>query len=353
METRQCQAFVESKGRRCEKNICWGKKYCWWHYPKAGPISALILGAFIGLILTLLFSGPLMRSLSRVPPFHYLDRNDPIVVGVVPNISASDYVDADTRTFSISCRDDCSGLDLPQCRMNLYCLKDNEYEPLSGKSIISANRFDFTVDTELTHGEYFLRITLSDKANNMSESEYRFVVPEEEIVDISAVYEEYEEEKHEKLFRSFFDERGEMLDLHLYRLYVYRYSVRNKAEKTYCRSLHFSIGNQGVIFFWKEMSSVDCSGIVSLSFTESMQKNVPNNMVFTSERMLSIDEIGPGGLARFAALVGFIKRDNFRPKVNAPREIGLFGTYVSEGYGRTTIEDVRRRVSIKKLNSGN
>lgn len=294
-----------------------------------------------------------MRSLSRVPPFHYLDRNDPIVVEVVPDIRESDYVDADTRTFSVTCRDDCSGLDLTQCSINLYCLKDNEYEPLSGKSSINENRFDFMVDTELTHGEYFLRITLSDKANNMSEFEYRFVVPEEEIIDISAVYEEYEEAKHKKLFRSFLDERGEVLDLHRYRLYVYRYGLRNKAEKTYCRSLHFSIGNQGVIFCWKEMSSVNCSGIVSLSFTESMQKNVPKNMVFTSERMLSIDEIGPGGLARFAALVGFMKFDNFRPKVSTPREIGVFGTYVSEGYGRTTIENVRRWIPIKKSNSNN
>lgn len=253
----------------------------------------------------------------------------------------------------MTCRDDCSGLDLTQCSINLYCLKNNQNEPVSGKSNISTNRFDFMFDTELTHGEYYLRITVSDKANNMSESEYRFVVPEEEIVGISALYEEYEKAKHENLFRSFLEERGEILDIHKYRLYVYRYGVHNKAEKTYCRSLHFSIDNQGVIFCWKEMSSIDCSGIVSLSLTESVQKNVPKNMVFTSQRMLSIEEIGPGGWAQFAALVGFMKLDNFRPKVSTPREIGVFGTYVSEGYGRTKIEDVRRWVPIKKRKSGN
>jgi hypothetical protein len=351
MRKRQCQAFVESKGRQCEKTIRWGKKYCWWHYPKGGPISALILGALLGLIFTLLFSQPIRGFLSPHWPFHYLDRNAPTIVAVLPDIRASDYVDAKTRTLSVTCRDDCSGLDLARSRINLYRVRDNEYEPLSGKSSVMRNRFEYMRDTDLTHGEYFLRITVCDRAKNRSESEYPFVVPEEEIIAISALCEQYDEAKHENLFRSFLDERAEMLDLHRYILYVYYYGVRNKAEKTYCRNLHFDISSQGVVFCWKETASVRCNGIVSVNFTEAMVKNVPKNMVFTSERMLSIDEVGPGGLAHFAALVGFMKFDSLGPKVSTPTEIGVFGTYVSQGYARTTTVPVRRWIPIKKRNS--
>lgn len=351
METKQCQAFVESKGRRCEKTIRWGKKYCWWHYPKAGTIFGLILGAFLALILTLLFSGPLMSSLSQVPPFHYLDRNDPIVVGLVPDIRASDYIDSDTRTFSVTCRDDCSGLDFPQCRINLYCLKNNEYEPLSGKSNINENRFDFMVDTELTHGEYYLRITLFDNANNMSESEYSFMVPENDIIDITFSYEEYDEAKHRKLVRFLPNELGTLFDK--MRLYVYHYGVRNRAEKTYCKSVHISVDNPGVIYSWEETGGLNYTGVVSLSVTEALHKRVPKNRVFVTERKLSIEEIGPGGFVLFVALVGLMDFDNFRPKESTPMDIGVFGTYVSEGYGRTTIENVRRWIPIKKRNSNN
>ena len=353
MKTRNCQAFVESTGRRCEKNVRWGRKYCWWHYPKAGPVWALILGAFLGLILTLLFNGPLMALLSRYQPFHYLDRNNPIILGVIPDIRASEYVDADTRTFSLTFRDDCSGLDLARCSIDLCCLKDEEYVSLNGNLTTRTNRLDFTVNTELGCGEYILRATVFDRANNGFEYEYQFVVPEEEIIDISAVYEEYKEAKHEKLFRSFLDERAAMLDQPKQMLFVYRIGLHNKAEKTYCKSLHFSIDCQAVIYCWKEMSAFECKGIVSLSTTEAMQKNIPKDIVFTSQRILSIDEIGPGGLAGFAALVGFMKFDKVRPKVNTPGEIGVFGTYVSEGYGRTKIEDIRRWIPIKKRNSDN
>lgn len=303
---------------------------------------------------SLLLNDPLSRWLSPLGPFHYLDRSNPTIVKLTPDIAMLDVVDSNTHTFSVVCDDDCSGFDSSTSTINLYRMKNNKYETFNGSSSISGNRIDYMVDTELTHGEYLMQIIVSDRATNRSESEYRFIVPERQIISISGVLEKYEEEKHAKLFRSFLKERAEMLDLHLYRLYVYQYALRNTAQRTYCKSLHLSIGNQGVVFYWKEMGSLDCRGIVSLNLTESMQKNVPENMIFSSERLLSIDEIGPGGMAHFNALVGFMTRSKRPPRMSIPPEEILWaGTYVSEGYGRTTIEKIRRWVPIKKRNNGN
>jgi hypothetical protein len=351
METRQCQAFVESKGRRCEKTIRWSKKYCWWHYPKAGPIWALILGAFLGFILTLLFNGPLMCSLSQITPFHYLDRNDPIIVRVVPDIRASHYIDADIRTFSVSCRDDCSGLDLACCRINLYYFKDNRLESLGGRTSAMANGFEFTIDNKLVHGEYLLRIFLFDKAENKCESEYSFTVPENDIFGITVNYEEYDENKHKQLISSVPDKLEGLIDM--MDLFVYHIIVRNEAEKTYCRDVYLTLDVSGVVYSWEEEGGLDYTGTISLDISESFMKALPKNRIFGSQRTLSIDEIAPKGSVRFTALVGFMNIDNVHSDVNGPSEIGVFGNYVSEGYGKTKVENVRRWVPVRRFNSGN
>ena len=349
MGKRQCQAFVESKGRRCEKNIRWAKKYCWWHYPKGGPVSALILGALLGLILTLLFSQPLRAFLSPHWPFHYLDRNSPTIVAVLPDIRASDYVDADTRTFSLTCRDDCSGLDLARSRIDLYRLRDKEYEPMGGKSTTIANTFEYMVDTQLMHGEYLLRITACDKANNRSEPKHAFVVPESELIDIKISSEEYDEADHRKLLPSL--PNGTLKVFDRTRLYVYHFILYNKGEKTYCKNIHVTINTSGAIYSWKEVGGMDYTGVVSLSIAESFDKTIQKHQVFVSQRVLTIEEIAPGGHVHFVALVGFMQIDN-RPELSSATDVGVFGTYISEGYGRTTIVHIRRWIPIKKRNSG-
>jgi hypothetical protein len=342
MEKRRCQAFVESKGERCQKKIRWGRKYCWWHYPKGG----LILGAFLGLILALLFTEPLRRTLSPHWPFHYLDGNAPTVVGITPNIGERDYVDAGTDAFRVVCRDDCSGMEPARCDVSVYRLIDNRREHLAGRLSVGANELNLSLDEGLQYGEYVLSISLRDRARRMCESEYNFAVLERQVVDISVWYEEYDDSKHKTQFRSFIDSHEDLLRDH--KLYVYQYGVYNKADLTYCRSLHLHISNQASIFCWEQKGGFKCDDVTSANVSESMQKDVAGH-VFTSEWLLSIGEMAPHGFAHFSALAGFHRLDN----TGVPREIGAFGTYVSEGYGKTMVEDIKRWIPIKKLQNSN
>jgi hypothetical protein len=222
---------------------------------------------------------------------------------------------------------------------------------VAGKSSVTKSGLEFTVDRELTPGKYSLRIAVCDKAENKAESEYPFLVPEEEIVRVSVWYEDYSESKadHKRLFRSFLDEHKEMIAP--WRLHVYHYALDNEANKTYCRNLHLRIDNQFTIFCWQETGSMNCSGIGALNVTGAVQKHLVND-VFTSDRTLSIQELAPGGFAYFSALVGFHADFDKNPPTT-PTGVFISGTYVSEGYARTTIVPVKCWIPLKRINSNN
>ena len=126
MKKKQCRAVNKKTGKQCEQTVRWGRKYCWRHYPKTRPILTLILGALLGFIITLLLNNPLESFLSCLWPFHYLDREAPTIVSITPDIRTTKYIDSNSLTFSASFRDDCSGVDLDNCSISLYYLKDRK-----------------------------------------------------------------------------------------------------------------------------------------------------------------------------------------------------------------------------------
>lgn len=215
----------------------------------------MVLALVLGLLLPLLLNAPLTRLLSQYWPFRYLDQKPPIIFDVSPDITRSDHVDANTIAFGVTYEDDCAGVESVKSDLNISYMGKNGYRIVGGKLARKHGRLDFTVDEKLKCGEYLLRITLCDKAKNTSESKYSFVVPEDEILTISARYEEYEESKHKALVPAVLSDR---VVPSADKLYVYYVNLHNRAQKTYCRSLYVTIDIEGVIWRWEETGSADC-----------------------------------------------------------------------------------------------
>jgi len=270
-----------------------------------------------------------------------------MVVTLSPDVRTSRCVEANTRTFSVSSRDDCSGLDLTRCKISLFCLKRSVRKPLSVPTDIRENGFALALDKDLAHGEYFLQISLCDRAENRAEFEYPFVVPEADIMSTTATYEDYNEAKHKELIRSLPAKLGELIGRQ--DLYVCHYVLHNKAENTYCKDIYISVDNEGAIYSWGEIGGLDYTGVVSLTVPESFDRSFPKNRVFGPQQILRVEEIAPGGHVHFIAMVGFMRDPSLPQEPRRPRKVGIFGTYISEGYGRTTTERVQRWVPIKKL----
>jgi hypothetical protein len=342
-EKRLCQAFVERGQARCSKPVRWGRKYCWWHYPKAGPITALVLGAFLGLVMTLLFNDPIARVLSKRWPFHYLDRNPPVISGIVPDIVRSAYVDANTVVFGVAFRDDLAGLDLAKCDLGISYVDQNGGQPVEGKLDKQPGRLQYVAKERLRSGEYILKTSLYDRAKNGLESEYPFVIPENDILSIRATYEEYDASKHEIKMPVPWDGQKNVPN----NLYVYSLTLYNRAKATYCRNIYVRIDvEDGVIWQFEEVGGEGYNLIASLSTPESLRRNGPkdHDRVFGPQQVVHIQEIAPKGFLNFRVLVGFVAFGGRKP--GTPREIQVSGIYISDGYRRTTLVDVWREISI-------
>jgi hypothetical protein len=77
-----------------------------------------------------------------------------------------------------------------------------------------------------------------------------------------------------------------------------------------------------------------------------MTKSLPKERVFGGQEMMHIEEMAPGGLVNFRALVGVFNIEGNRQALRTPTQIEVFGTYVSDGYRRTTTVDVRRKIPV-------
>jgi hypothetical protein len=348
-----CKAWVENINARCANKTKWGTSYCGLHYPKKKILTTLLeifLSGIVGIILMLLLQDPLIQNLSKCPLLHWVDKNKPVIEKITPDIETSNAVDKNTKIFDILFYDKDSGIDLSKSYINVSIKGNNMYEHLGGKLDKTNSNLCFTLGKELKYGEYLLEVVLVDNAGNKNDKfKKNFVVREEDILEFSILYNNYEDYSDKEIFQPFLDEHKDLLADAT--LYIYYFNMHNKANMVNLKDLCFTVDVPGVIYSWKEVRAVDVKGIKSYQIADTMnQLRYPNDQFCLSQEFVNIDNIGPHGFYEAAILVGKFKRMPELKSQNIWEGIEVYGNYVYEGYGSSEMRKIEFRLPIDQIN---
>ena len=343
---KQCNAIAKKTNAQCKNRALPWTNYCIRHYLKKRAWSMMILvsGSLVGITLAVIFSHPLTLALSRCRLFYYLDTHEPIVESIVPNINSIDNVHKDTKIFKVLYSDIGSGLDLSKSNIKIRYKVNQKYEPLIGKENDTDSALNFIVKKELQYGEYLFEVSLVDKANNEVTFSKPFIVREDKDIEVGVIRYKYEDFSKKRIFTAFFKKRKKLVKR--YDFYVYLFQVRNESTKAILRDLYLTIDAQLVIFVWEEISNINVEGVKSYVLAETFDKSIPKERVYLSQRYLNIEKIAPRGFITFAVLLGGAK--GLPSTEERPIHVGIFGTYISEGYGRSELRKLRLWVPIKE-----
>lgn len=311
------------------------------------PIATFFTGAILSLVLTLIFHEPLSHFLSKAPFFRYIDKNEPKIDVVKPNIDQSLNMDTGIRNFVVSFSEKDSGLSFSKSYLKISRKDNKGYESLNGNLELNENNSElsFTLDKELKHGEYLFEVLLVDRANNQKGFRKEFMVEEKEPLNFSIEYENYEESSQKEIFADFHEEKKEFLKDN--NLYIYRINFYNKDPIAVLKDLYLSIDiSGGVFYYWYEISNFQTEGVKVINLSESMNKQLAESemRVFLSQQFLNIKQMGPNGFLGFIILVGEFK--SFAKEHKTWKGIDIYGGYISEGYGNPQTQKVEYHWSL-------
>lgn len=187
----------------------------------------------------------------------------------------------------------------------------------------------------------FLTVLFFEDLNNLRR---RFLVKEQEDLEISVSYETFNESQDKKEFLEFVGERKKLLSNS--ELFIYNINFRNKADKLLLRSMHITVDLSNIVYDWQEIGSFKVKNAIDYHLIDSANKGISKKRAFVSQRFLRIDEIAPGGFIAFRVLAGSAKRRSKPSTMN----VGIFGNYISEGYGNTEIKEIKCWMPAKRGN---
>jgi len=302
MSIKLCKSWVENKNARCEKRAMWGTNYCWWHYPKKEPIITLMIGAFLGLFVTLIFYDPLAYFLSKYPLFYHLDKKAPLVENVIPDVTRLQSIDKTTKFFKVSFTEKDSGLNSLQSYIKIS-YKDKEGDKsLQGVLKRTNSELNFALEKELKYGEYLFDATLVDRANNKSEFKSPFVVREKDELIASVGYDTYENasDSDREIFSSFIENNKESLKYS--KLYIYKLGIGNKDNIANLKDVYLHIEMPDEFRCWEQVGNYNATkaeiyGTAAESFDKRTKGHIYMNLNY-----LKLKEIGPDGAAIFLIL---------------------------------------------------
>jgi hypothetical protein len=280
---KQCRAFSISTKNQCRKKALRSTNYCWLHYPKKEVFISIFISAAFCLFLSLPFSEPLIRFLSKCSLLYYLDNNNPIIENIAPDISKHANINKEIKNFKIIYDENESGLDLNKSSVAIYMKQEGNDKPLKGELVFAHKEMNLKLSDDLKYGEYLMDIQLVDKAKNQNKQQHKFFVKEQEDLGISIRYETFDESQDKKEFLEFVEKRKKLLSDS--ELFIYYINFHNKADKLLLRSIYFTVNLSNIIWDWQEIGSIRVKNAKSYNLVESANKGISKNRVFVSQRL--------------------------------------------------------------------
>ena len=248
---KQCKAIAKTTNAQCKKSALLGTDYCYIHFPKTHAIITIVIGALLGLFLGVIFSESLSGFLSQSRFFYYLDRELPKVESIAPSIRFNNRVDKGTKRFLASISDRGSGLRLSHCNFEIYFKENQSWQLMDSNLDKTDSTLELRLETPFGYGEYFLKLSLVDKAGNRLEAPVPFIVREKEDISIGVTCVKYTDSYKRDIFSSFFQENKSMAGEFDY--YIFEIAIANNTVGAVLRNLHLTINVQLVIFSFKEI----------------------------------------------------------------------------------------------------
>lgn len=349
---RYCCFFVKSNNAQCQKKAIVGSNFCWLHYPKetiVAIVASVLLGAILGLLLPLLFNDKLNNWFSKYTPLKYCDKNNPTIESIVPDINKLSNVDKKTKIFKVTFLENDSGIDSSRSNIKINYKDNQKVVPLRGKVEIMPSEITFLPDRELLYGEYELEALLIDKADRKTTLTKDFVVQEEDVLGFQICYYKIEDCPDREIFQTYLEENKNLLSDS--NLYVYYFTVSNKADKVQLRDLYIIFDVPGAIFDWKEVANFNTKGVHAYTPTDafSINKPVTRTRFYGPQGCINIDNIGPHGCYSIAILVGIFKYTLGLKERNLWEGFEIYGTYIFEGYKSSEIRKIEFRLPLDQI----
>ncbi len=338
-----CKAWSENKNTRCSNRAMWGTNYCWSHYPK----KALIVEFCIVFILTLILNDPAVYLLSKISPFHYLDKNKPFIDAIVPAIDKLSSIDKTTEHLIIFCSDKESGLNLDKSSLKISRKENQTYIPISGKLDKKDSSISFSPEKKLEDGEYLFEALLVDKANNITKCSQPFVVRETYELNAFVSYDSYDNssESDKILFTSFFENnKGYFKN---YNFYIYKLSIGNNDNIAILKDIYLKINMPEEILCCEQIGNYNATKADFIGpDAEALHKRI-KGYIYCSYNSLNLKQIGPHGIVTFYILTGLNKLLE-EPDDKIWTVIEIDGKYLSEGYGSVENRKIYIKIPIKR-----
>lgn len=337
-----CNAFVQKHASQCKKYAIPGSGYCFIHQPKRELLLSTLIGVILGLFTTILFNDPITTFLSRFNLFHYLDKEQPSMSSLIPNIKKNNTIDRLNKKFILSFDDKGSGIDIQSGSITIEHKKNDKFIMVQGKLNRSDSTLVFLTNEELEYGEYFLKASIKDYADNQITFSQTFYVKVPHEIGFHLKSYEFEKYKGKHIFASFLESNP----FENFNLYVYELNIHNKGYNSIISNLYLTLDVGIVVLQLKVYGSLHAKGITSYSSSE-LSPHMKNRL-YLSQRFLNIEELAPHGIIFFALLVGENRKLPILKK-NAPKSLYVSGTYISEGIGKTET----RQIDFQKISANN
>jgi len=309
---------------------------------KRDTVIGAFIGGIFGLFLGLLFSDTINEFLSGYRIFYYLDKRKPIIKNITPDVCVSNRIYEKIDTFIVSAHDQGSGLHLPSSEVEILHKEAQNFKIVDCDVVKSDLTFRIQPRKALKSGQYLIRLSVVDRANNFLKTSYPFIIKKKENISISIKSQLYADYDKKKVFSSFFENHP---DISLYYdFYVLNISMQNNTEGAFLRDLYMTLDiDAQVIFSFIEIGSLEVKNFESYIAAESMNKMLPRGKVFLSQRFLRIGEMAPKGIINIASLCGTSKKFPTSP----PKSVDIDGTYLFDGYGIREICEIQNSIPIK------
>ncbi len=348
---KQCNAFVKKTDAQCKNKSLFGSSYCFFHYPKKEATLTILASSLIGLFLSVMFSEPLTRILSKCPILYFVDKNKPIIESTTPDIKKLSTLDKNTKVFKVIYSDKDSGLNFANSYVKITYKNGEGYRPVEGKLNKTNSEFSLNVEKELEYGEYLFEALLMDKAGNRVEILEKFVIEEKGGFSFGVNCYKFEKYEHQDTFNTFFEsEAGKNEEFtKLFDFYVYIFNAFNPNSKVILKNAYLTINTGETIFDIKEIRNYLVRGIKTFNMLETLNKELPTGHMFSSDGLLNIDEMAPRGLLSFAILVGVNKKMHEHLHSSKNETLRVDGVYSSEGYGVSELNEIDVMLPIKEI----
>ena len=205
----------------------------------------------------------------------------------------------------------------------------------------------FWRDKELSYGKYWLKAKLVDRAGNVTPISDAFVVRDPQPLDFLIERYPINEYPDSDSFQFFLKTHRGELRTHHTTLYVYRFEIINSSKEAVLRNIYLEFSTlhpaASPFFQWIQLGSRDVAGAVDLHILHVNNAYHQSEMeeMFSGQRRVNIESMGPTGSYTAAVLVGF-------PSAQAAEQLGdikVKGSYVYDGYGVTESVPIDLRVS--------